>query len=155
MWRVSIGMYNKTVHDVNDGFGGKAGACRVFITSGIFRSWTPNLVQFFNSKLFVALINTESKYRYRQHRMTDPNPGDPHAMLSSTEDTRASQPTQANQTNNHSEDFIPIDKRKWNDITAYGEVRGRTLEYRISKLVASLLRHQDVADREIDGAVRW
>ena len=49
-------------------------------------------------------------------------------MLPSTEETRASQPrTQSNLINNHSEDFIPIDGRKWNDIPAYGEVNGFTL----------------------------
>ena len=87
---------------------------------------TPKVDQFFKSKLYVALINTESKYRYRQHEKTDPNPeftypeaqdrhveelhikiqitsenrelanhtsvGRPHAILSSTEKTRASQP---------------------------------------------------------------
>ena len=55
--------------------------------------------------------------------------------------------------NNHSEDFIPIDKRNWNDSLAYGEGKGRTLEYRISKKVTRLERHLDLADRESDGAV--
>ena len=32
-------------------------------------------VQFFMSKLHVVLINTESKYRYRQHRGKDQHPG--------------------------------------------------------------------------------
>ena len=36
---------------------------------------TPKWVQFFKSKLCVALINTELKYRYRQHQETDPHPG--------------------------------------------------------------------------------
>ena len=49
------------------------------------------------------------------------------AIVSSIEETHASQPgTQSNLMNNHSEDFIPIVKRKWNDILAYGEVKGRT-----------------------------
>ena len=40
--------------------------------------------------------------------------------------------------NNHSEDFIPIDKRKWNDIAAYGDVKRKTLEWNISKMVTNL-----------------
>ena len=142
-------------------------------------------------KLYGALINTESKYRYRQHRKTDPNPGlscpeaqnryveelqhsdpdcspdrrdfpnhtsvgRPYVILPSTEETRASQPrTQSNLMNNHSEDFIPLDKRKWNDILADGEVKRRPLEYRISTKVTSLVRHLDLKDRETDGAVHW
>ena len=35
----------------------------------------PKLVQFFKSKIHVVLINTESKYRHRQHQETDPHPG--------------------------------------------------------------------------------
>ena len=47
--------------------------------------------------------------------------GKPHAILSSNEDSRASQPeTQPNVMTIHSEDFIPIDEWKWNDISAYG-----------------------------------
>ena len=84
---------------------------------------TPKLVQFIKSKLKVALINTESKYRYRQHRRrvhildfhiqrhkplrawsrslsrkcelaNHTSVGRPHAILSSTEETRAYQPKQ-------------------------------------------------------------
>ena len=61
--------------------------------------------------------------------------GKPHAMLASTEETRASQQrTQSNLMNNHSKNFIPLGERKWNDILAY-DVNGRTLEFRVSKLV--------------------
>ena len=50
-------------------------------------------------------------------------------MMSSIGETRAPQPkTQSDLMNNHSEDFIPIDKRKWNDIPAHGDVKGKTLE---------------------------
>ena len=45
-------------------------------------------------------------------------------MMSSIAETGASQPkTQSDLMNNHSEDFIPIDKRKRNDIPAYGDVK--------------------------------
>ena len=36
---------------------------------------TPKTVQFFKSKLRGFLINTESRYRYRQHQETEPYPG--------------------------------------------------------------------------------
>ena len=45
-------------------------------------------------------------------------------MMSSIGETGASQPkTQSDLMNSHSEDFIPIDKKKWNDIPAYGDVK--------------------------------
>ena len=82
--------------------------------------------------------------------------GTPRAFCLSTEETRASQPkTQSNLMNNHSVDFIPVGKRKWNDILAYGEVEGRPLEHRISKMVTRSVRHLDLKDRETDGAVYW
>ena len=56
---------------------------------------------------------------------------------------------------NHSDDLIPIDERKWSNILACDDVKGRTLEIRISKLVMKLVRHLDVADRGTDGAVHW
>ena len=43
----------------------------------------------------------------------------------------------------------------WNDISAYDDVIGYTLESRISKLVVKLVRHLDLANRESDGAVHW
>ena len=70
------------------------------------------------------------------------------------EETHASQPqAQSDLMNNHSEDFIPIDKRKWNDIPAYGDVKRKTLEWNISKMVTNLVRHGDLTDRETVGAV--
>ena len=43
-------------------------------------------------------------------------------MMSSIGETGASQPkTQSDLMNSHSEDFVPIDKKKWNDIPAYGD----------------------------------
>ena len=47
--------------------------------------------------------------------------------------------------NYHSEDSIQIDKR--------GDVARKSLEWKISKLVANLVRHCDLADGETDGAV--
>ena len=78
----------------------------------------------------------------------------PRAIISSIEETHASQPqAQSDLMNNHSEDFIPIDKRKWNDIPAYGDVKRKTLEWNISKMVTNLVRHGDLTDRETVGAV--
>ena len=82
--------------------------------------------------------------------------GRPNAGISSTGDTRASKPkTQSDLINNHSEDFIRIDTRKWNDILARGGVERKTLEWKISKTVTNLARHLDIADRQTDGAVHW
>ena len=38
---------------------------------------------------------------------------------------------------------------------AYDDVKGRTLEFRISKLALKLVRNLDLADRATDGAVHW
>ena len=51
-----------------------------------------------------------------------------------------------------SEEFILIDKWKWNDIPAYGVVERNSLEWKISKMVTNWVRHCDLANREIDGA---
>ena len=77
--------------------------------------------------------------------------------MSSIGETGASQPkTQSDLMNSHSEDFIPIDKRKWNDIPAYGDVkREDSGVWKISKLVTNLVRHRDLTDRETVGAVHW
>ena len=57
--------------------------------------------------------------------------------------------------NDHAEDFIPVGERMWNDILASEDVRGKTLEWRISKLVMKLVRHLHISDRETDGAIHW
>ena len=70
--------------------------------------------------------------------------------------TRASpSKTQSNLMNNNSAGFIPIDERKWNDLLAIDDVKGKTLELRISKLGMKLVRHINCVDRELDGAVRF
>ena len=74
----------------------------------------------------------------------------------STEETRAPQPTtQSNLMSDHTENFIPIGERISNDSSAYDDVRGYTLECRISKRVMKLERHLDLKDQETDGAVHW
>ena len=35
---------------------------------------------------------------------------------------------------NHSDDFVRIDNRKWNDFLAYGDIKGKTLEWKINWL---------------------
>ena len=84
MRKVSIGQYFKTMHDVDDGFGGTTGTCREYTLPRVIIK-IPNLlhglldapgsVQFFKSKSHVVLTNTESKYRHRQHQQTDLTPG--------------------------------------------------------------------------------
>ena len=151
---------------------------------------TPASVQFFKSRKYVFLINTESKCRYRQHQEDgseswivmsrgphryageswhdpDNSPescelashtsvGRPHAIDDQALGRLMRQPeTQLDLMNNHSEDFIPIDKRKWYDFLAYGDVKGKTLEWNISNMVTNLVRHLDLEDRETDGAGHW
>ena len=71
-----------------------------------------------------------------------------------TEETRASQPgIQSNPVNDHSEEFIPIGEKKWNDILANAKFKRHTLESSISKLVLKVVRHLDPQEREIGGAV--
>ena len=54
--------------------------------------------------------------------------GRPHAVIASTGETRAPQSkTQSKLLNTHSENFIPVDEKKWKDIPAYDDVKGRTL----------------------------
>ena len=50
---------------------------------------------------------------------------------------------------------IQIDKRKWNDTLACDIVERKSLEWKISKRLTALVRHRDLVDREIDGAVHW
>ena len=60
------------------------------------------------------------------------------------EETHAKQfEIQTNPVCNYSEDFIPIDERKWNDILAYKHV----------KLVMRLQQHDDQDERETDGVI--
>ena len=77
--RVSVGMHYKTIHDVNDGFEGGPGHAENFRFLVMTQNPKSNsgsmdipelVVQFFKSKLHVALTYTESKYRYRQHQET-------------------------------------------------------------------------------------
>ena len=50
--------------------------------------------------------------------------------------------------------FFPIDTRTWNEILAYGDVKGKTLEWTFSNMVTTCVRHLDFADRETYGTVR-
>ena len=121
MRRVSIGIFHKTIHDVDDGFEGATGACR----EDTLPREDPDSEIIAWIGLHVFLISTESKYRYRQHQETDPehslscpegptatwksyntmiqifsesrelanhtSVGKPHATSTSTAETRASQ----------------------------------------------------------------
>ena len=71
--------YFRTIHDMNDGFGGKTGSCREYTVLrddqdheliGGFVD-TPGSVQFVTSEAHVVLINMELRYRYRLCRETD------------------------------------------------------------------------------------
>ena len=57
-------------------------------------------------------------------------------MSRSTQETRASQPKiQLNPRNDHSEESIPIEERKWKDILAKRNFKGNTFESAVSELV--------------------
>ena len=56
-------------------------------------------------------------------------PGNRTRYYQAPSETRVSLPkTQSNLMSNHSEDLNPVDERKWNEISAYDDVRGQTLE---------------------------
>ena len=60
-----------------------------------------------------------------------------------------------NPADNHSEEVIPFEERKWNDIPTYQNFKGDSLEAEVSKLVMRLVRHHDHKEKETDGAVLW
>ena len=63
---VYIGQYFRTVHDVNDGFGGKTGSCREYtLPRDDQDSELAGSVQSVKSESHVVLINVELRYRYR------------------------------------------------------------------------------------------
>ena len=62
---------------------------------------------------------------------------------------------QPNPVYNYSEEVIPIEERKWNDIPAYKHFRGTTVQAEVSQLVMRLVRHYDQNEGETDGAVHW
>ena len=57
--------------------------------------------------------------------------------------------------NCYSEEVIPIEERKWNDIPAYKHFRGITFEAEASNLVMRLVRRYGQHEGETDGAVHW
>ena len=68
---------------------------------------------------------------------------------------RRSRKTQSNPVNDLSEETIPNEGRKWNDILADRHFKGHTFEADVSKLVMKLVRHHDQNERETDGVVHW
>ena len=56
---------------------------------------------------------------------------------------------------NCSEQVLPIEERKWNDIPACRQFRGHTFEAEVSKLATRLGRRYDQDEKETDGAVQW
>ena len=74
----------------------------------------------------------------------------------SIEQTHAKQlKIQTNPVYKYSEEFVPIEEKKWNDIPTCRHFRGHTFEAEVSKLVRRLVRHCDQHERETDGAVNW
>ena len=76
--------------------------------------------------------------------------GQSHAITSSIEQTDASkQQEQSIPMKCPSEEFIQIDRRKWNEIPARDSVE------RFLLLMTALGRHRELEHREFDGAVQW
>ena len=79
-----------------------------------------------------------------------------HAVTSSIEETHASKPQEQSSLMKYpSDEFIQIDKRKWNAIPACDTVDTYPLEWEISKRWTALVQHRDIDNREIGGAVHW
>ena len=77
-----------------------------------------------------------------------------HAVTLSIEETHASKrQAQSCLINYLSKEFIQIDKRKWNDIFACDIVERNSLGWKISKRLTAFVRHRDMDNREIDGAI--
>ena len=145
---------------------------------------TPGSVQFIKSESYDVLINLELRYRCRLRRETDLIPGllsrgpnrhvdeswhdqddspqnveivsstsveQSHAVASHAPKPQA----QSSLMNYPSKEFIQIDKRKWNDISACDAVERNSLDWKISKRLTVLVRHQDIDNRDIDGAIHW
>ena len=80
MKKILFGQYIRTMHDVNDGFGGKAGSCGEYTLPcdhqdsepvGWIQRHTPGTVHFVKSGSYVVLVNIELRYRHLQHQETD------------------------------------------------------------------------------------
>ena len=71
MREVSIGQYFRTIHDVNNGFGGRqdhAECIRYLVMTEILNLVdTPRSVQSAKSESHVVLINLELKFRYHPY----------------------------------------------------------------------------------------
>ena len=65
------------------------------------------------------------------------------------------QQEQSNPMNYRSEEFIQINRRKWNDILACDNVERCSLAWKISKRLTAFVRHRELDHREVDGAVHW
>ena len=122
----------------------------------------PKSVQFVKSKITCYLVNMELKYTYRQHHKTDLIPGlsypeahtsemvsstsveRSHAVESSIEETQSSKPQAQSSIPMiyPSKEFIRIDERKRNGISAYVNVERYSFEWKIS-----MVRHRDLTDK--------
>ena len=150
MRRVSIEIHYKTIHDVDDDFEGETGACREYtlpredpgseiIVWIVGHTKIGSDLQIKTScSLDIYGINIQmpstsgdgcqswniisrDPYRYVEEL---------HTMIQLTlQKVMNWRITQASGNRTR----IPIDDRKWNDILAYDDVQGKTLEWRLSK----------------------
>ena len=78
------------------------------------------------------------------------------ADYGSIEETHAEQPTtQSGSQCSQAEDYIPIYRREWIDITANECSHKCHLEARLSEFVMRFVRHMDFQEKESDGVVHW
>ena len=157
MRRVSIEMYYTTIHNVNDGFRGRTGTYKEYSLPREDPDF--EIIVWIDGHTKIGpVFQVKTTFRFDLYEMVANFSSDrkPHAIVSSFEETRATQPkAQSNLMSSHPEDFLPIDERKWNDIPAYDVVRGNTLEYRNSKWIMRLARHLERTDWETDNTVHW
>ena len=189
MRKVSIGQYFKTIHDVEDGFGGKTQACREYTSLRDHQDSEPvawigghtKIGPVLQVKVICCLdqygieIQVPSTKRdgsnFRIVKFSGPNRyvdeswhdqdnspengemvgstsvGRPHPIISSIEETHASQPQAQSNLMNY------LSKDRHDDIFCLWYCRKAVSVVEISKMVLNLVRHRDLADRETDGAV--
>ena len=167
MRKVSIGQYFRTIHDVDDGFGGTTASYREYTLARDHQGSEPigwitkhtRISPVLHVKIVCCvdqckcriethvpstkrdgpdswMATSRGPKRYVDESWHDqddsPENGEtvsstsverPHATTSSIEETHASKPqAQSSLMNYPCEEFIQIDKRKWNDVPAYGIV---------------------------------
>ena len=92
-------------------------------------------------------------------RYNDPEPSPERleeAGYGNMQEFDAEQPTMQSRSQcSSSDDHIPINERKWEDITANEYSSKYDLGHHVLKFVGQLVRHENRRHREADGAFHW